>query len=146
MRSGTVNVPLIAGMGKAVQSAMTERKAIEARIKTLRDALCEKLLRLEGVSINGCMENRIADNLNVCIEGVDTDALLYMTDLAGVCISAGSACAAGTLEPSHVIKAIGKDNMGASARLTLSKYTTQAEIDYAADVLTSTVQKIRSRK
>lgn len=145
LRSGTVNVPQIAGMGRAVQCALDERKTNEARIKEMRDMLCEKLMRLNGVSINGCMDRRIADNLNVCIEGVETDALLYMTDLGGVCISAGSACAAGTLRPSHVIKAIGKDGLGASARLTLSKYTTFEEIDYAARILNTTVEKIRSR-
>jgi cysteine desulfurase len=139
-------VPLIAGMGKAVEIALADRKKDEARIGMLRDALCARLLELEGTSINGCMKNRIADNLNLCIEGVETDALLYMADLEGVCISAGSACAAGTLEASHVIKAIGKDRLGASARLTLSKYTTMQEIDYAAAVIKSTVQKIRARK
>lgn len=146
VRSGTVNVPLIAGMGKAVQIALADRKADEARIGALRNALCDKLLAIGGVSINGCMQNRIADNVNLCIEDVPTDALLYMADLEGVCISAGSACAAGTLEASHVIKAIGKDRLGASARLTLSKYTTPQEIDYAAEVLESAVQKIRAKK
>ena len=144
IRPGTLNAPLIAGMGISIKKAYQDMQVREENICRLRDYLLDKIKKnLDGVTINGSMQHRISENLNISIDGVQTDALLYAMDLEGICISAGSACMSGSVEPSHVIKAIGKSDQGASARFTLSKYTTAEELDIAFDVLQSVVKRLR---
>ncbi len=146
MRSGTINAPLIAGMAQAVKIELSSRKETEQKIIKLREILMQRLFdSLDGIKINGSIESRIADNLNLYISGIKTDELLYACDLNGLCISAGSACAAGTIQDSHVIKAIGRNKGGASARITLSKYTTAEEIEFAAETIIAAVNKLRSK-
>ena len=146
MRSGTINAPLIAGMAQAVKIELSSRKETEQKIIKLREFLMQRLFdSLDGIKINGSIESRIADNLNLYISGIKTDELLYACDLNGLCISAGSACAAGTIQDSHVIKAIGRNKGGASARITLSKYTTAEEIEFAAETIIAAVNKLRSK-
>ena len=144
IRPGTLNAPLIAGMGISIKKAYQDMQVREENICRLRDYLLDKIKKnLDGVTINGSMQHRISENLNISIDGVQTDALLYAMDLEGICISAGSACMSGSVEPSHVIKAIGKSDQGASARFTLSKYTTAEELDLAFDALQSVVKRLR---
>ena len=143
MRPGTINAPLIAGMGISVEKAYHDMHVREKHIASLRDYLLDKIEDISGVVINGSMRHRISGNLNVSISGIEIDALLYAMDLEGICISAGSACMSGSVEPSHVIKAIGKEAHGASARFTLSKYTTIEELDLAFIALQSVVKRLR---
>ena len=144
IRPGTINAPLIAGMGIAIQKAYQDMHEREENIGFLRNYLLNKIKNdIDGVVINGSMKHRISENLNVSISGIETDALLYAMDLEGICISAGSACMSGSVEPSHVIKAIGKANEGASVRFTLSKYTTVEELELAFTALKSVVKRLR---
>ncbi len=144
IRPGTINAPLIAGMGISVNNAYHDMYEREENIALLRNYLLDKIKKdIEGVAINGSMSNRIGENLNISISGIETDALLYAMDLEGICISAGSACMSGSVETSHVIKAIGKEDYGASARFTLSKYTTVEELDLAFSALRSVVKRLR---
>ena len=144
IRPGTINAPLIAGMGIAIQKAYQDMHMREENIGILRNYLFDKIKKdMDGIVINGSMQQRISENLNISISGIETDALLYAMDLEGICISAGSACMSGSVEPSHVIKAIGKSDQGASARFTLSKYTTAEELDLAFDALQSVVKRLR---
>ena len=144
IRPGTINAPLIAGMGIAIQKAYQDMHEREENIGFLRNYLLNKIKNdIDGVVINGSMKHRISENLNISISGIETDALLYAMDLEGICISAGSACMSGSVEPSHVIKAIGKVDQGASVRFTLSKYTTVEELNLAFIALKSVVGRLR---
>ena len=145
LRAGTINAPLIAGFAVAVNTAYQNMSERETAIARKRDRLISLVLdTIANVSLNGSAAYRSAENANFFIRDVQTDALLYAMDMAGVCISAGSACTAGSVEPSHVIKAIGRDQGGASIRFSLSKYTTDEEISRAADVLSEVVKKLRA--
>ncbi len=143
-RAGTMNAPLIAALAITVQLSLNEMEERKDEIKSLRDQFINRVLNeIDDVIINGSIKNRISENANFSFKGIKSDALLYAMDLQGVCISAGSACTAGSIETSHVIKAIGKEGCGASARFTFSKYTTQDELDYTVDVLKKVVRSCR---
>ena len=145
LRAGTINAPLIAGFGVAINVSYQNMSDRETAIARKRDRLISLILdTIENVRLNGSAAYRSAENANFFIRGIQTDALLYAMDMADVCISAGSACTAGSVEPSHVIKAIGRDQGGASIRFSLSKHTTDEEIERAADVLSAVVKKLRA--
>ncbi len=146
LRSGTLNVPGIVGFGAAAEICRTELAAEEERIGRLRDRLLAALTgRLDGVTVNGSLERRLPHNLNVSFAGVEGESLLVGLD--DVAVSSGAACttASPSLEPSHVLRAIGlPDELArASLRFGLGRWTTEEEIDYAADKVASLVTRLR---
>lgn len=143
-RAGTINAPLISALAATVQISLNGMEERENEIRSLRDYFINRILNeIDDVILNGSLECRISENANFSFKGIKSDALLYAMDLQGVCISAGSACTAGSIETSHVIKAIGREGCGASARFTLSKYTTKDELDYTIGVLKKVVENCR---
>ncbi|MEA2062531.1 MAG: cysteine desulfurase family protein [Gemmatimonadota bacterium] len=147
LRAGTVNVPAIVGLGAACDLARREGNQQILRLKALRDrlyqGLCEKI---EGVRLNGHPELRLCNTLNVSFEGVEGEVLLLRLDLEGIAVSAGSACASGSLEPSHVLTAMGvsPELAGSSLRLSLGRGNSEHEIDRVVEVLRESVARLRS--
>ncbi|HTA86620.1 MAG TPA: IscS subfamily cysteine desulfurase [Silvibacterium sp.] len=144
MRSGTLNVPGIVGLGKACEIAGEEMKAETERLIALRDKLKAKLENnLDYVHVNGSMEHRLPGNLNVSFVYVEGESLLMgINDIA---VSSGSACTSATLEPSYVLKALGlgDDVAHSSIRFGLGRFNNEAEVDYVGDKLVDVVQKLR---
>lgn len=144
-RAGTQNMPGIIGFAKAMEIAEAKRHAESARLCTLRDQLIEGLCAIEDVKLNG-PKNRLPNNVNVSVRGVEAATLLCALDEEGISASAGSACMAVALEPSHVIKAIGRtpDYALGSIRLTLGRSTTSADIQKVINVFTMQVEQLRN--
>ena len=146
-RGGTENVPGIVGIGKAVEIAMAnlaERTAYEVE---LRDYLIDRVLsEVPYVRLNGHRTNRLPNNANFAFQFIEGESLLIMLDMQGICGSSGSACTSGSLDPSHVLLAIGLPHEIAhgSLRLTLSEETTKEDIDYTVESLKAIVSKLRS--
>jgi cysteine desulfurase len=144
MRSGTLNVPGIVGMGKACEIALAEMPAEAARLTALRDRLKAKLeANLDFIHVNGSMEHRLPGNLNVSFLYVEGESLLMgINDIA---VSSGSACTSATLEPSYVLKALGlgDDVAHSSIRFGLGRFNTEAEVDYVAAKVIDIVRKLR---
>ena len=146
-RAGTENVPSIVGMGVALELAEAQRAEANAHCVRLRDMLIAGLFeRLEGVRLNGPAAERLPNNVNVSIEEIEAEPLLLGLDLTGVAASSGSACTAASLEPSHVLLAMGQPESMArsSLRLTLGLETTDAEVAYVLDAVVSVVSRLRS--
>jgi cysteine desulfurase len=146
-RSGTENVPGIVGLGVALELAEQERAAASERVRRLRDVLVEGIVeRVPGVRINGGMKNRLANNVNVSFEGVEAEPLLIGLDQRGICASSGSACSSASVEPSHVLLALGLDADLAvgSLRLTLGHGTTESEVNQVISVLPDVVKQLRA--
>ena len=145
-RAGTENVPGIVGLGKAVELAHASLDAHGAQMTALRQRLIEGLqARIPNMRLNGHPEERLPNNVNVSFAGVEGEALLLRLDLAGVAASAGSACTSGTLDPSHVLMALGLTEAEANGalRLTLSSETTEEEIDRVLEILPPIVADLR---
>ena len=146
-RGGTENVPGIVGMGKAVEIAMAnlaERTAYEVE---LRDYLINRVLsEVPYVRLNGHRTNRLPNNANFAFQFIEGESLMIMLDMQGICGSSGSACTSGSLDPSHVLLAIGLPHEIAhgSLRLTLSEETTKEDIDFTVDEIKKIVEKLRS--
>ncbi|HEY7475414.1 MAG TPA: cysteine desulfurase family protein, partial [Vicinamibacterales bacterium] len=144
LRSGTLNVPGIVGLGRACAIARDEMTSESARLSALRDRLLDALTsRLAGTTVNGSMSARLPHNLNVSFEGIEgEDLMLALGDLA---VSPGAACASAVEAPSHVLRALGvpADLARATIRFGLSRYTTAEEIDEAADRVARVVQHLR---
>ena len=146
-RGGTENVPGIVGMGKAVEIAMAnlaERTAYEVE---LRDYLINRVLsEVPYVRLNGHRTNRLPNNANFAFQFIEGESLLIMLDMQGICGSSGSACTSGSLDPSHVLLAIGLPHEipHGSLRLTLSEETTKEDIDFTVDEIKKIVEKLRS--
>lgn len=146
-RAGTENVPGIVGMGIALELAEAQRVESNAHCVRLRDALTSSLFeRLEGIRLNGHSTERLPNNVNISIEGVEAEPLLLGLDLAGIAASSGSACTAASLEPSHVLLAMGQPESVArsSLRLTLGQDTTEEEVVYVVDAVVNVVGRLRS--
>jgi cysteine desulfurase len=144
MRSGTLNVPGIAGLGKACAIALQEMNGEAILLAGLRDRLHQKITgRLDGCSVHGSMERRLPGNLNIGFAGVDGESLLM--GLNDVAVSSGSACNSGAAESSHVLKAVGvpEDLAQASIRFGIGRFNTDAEVEYVADRVVETVQELR---
>lgn len=145
-RAGTENVPGIVGFGKAVElavSTMEERTAKEAE---LRDYLIDRVLKeVPFTRVNGHRKNRLPNNVNLCFQFIEGESLLIMLDMKGICGSSGSACTSGSLDPSHVLLAIGLPHEIAhgSLRLTLGADTTKEDIDYTVDAIKEIVAQLR---
>ena len=145
-RSGTENVPIIVGMAKALRLAELERSDTVARVKSLRDRIVEAMLeRLDGVRLNGHPARRLPNNVNLSFDRVEGEPILLGLDLAGISASSGSACSSASLEPSHVLTALGltAEQAQGSLRLTLGNDNTEEDVDYLLDVLPVLVQKLR---
>ncbi len=145
-RAGTENLPAIVGLGKAIEMAHTNLHENAARISALRDKLIEGIMaRVPAARLNGHPTLRLPGNVNLSFAGVEGEALLLRLDLAGVSGSSGSACTSGTLDPSHVLMALGLNEAAAhgSLRLTLGTETTADEIDRVLDILPPIVEDLR---
>ena len=144
MRSGTLNVPGIVGLGKACEIAREEMASEGKRLRTLRDKLKKKLeSSLDYIHVNGSMEHRLPGNLNMSFVYVEGESLLM--GINDVAVSSGSACTSATLEPSYVLKALGlgDDVAHSSIRFGLGRFNTEAEVDYVSDKVIDIVQKLR---
>jgi cysteine desulfurase len=144
MRSGTLNVPGIVGLGKACEICRKEMPQESCRIAGLRNRLHEKIKAgLDEVYVNGSMEHRLPGNLNMSFGGVDGEEL--MTAIDDIAVSSGAACTSAHVEPSYVLKAIGiSDELAQSSiRFGIGRFNTEAEIDYVAGKLVHTVQQLR---
>jgi cysteine desulfurase len=144
MRSGTLNVPGIVGMGKAAELAREEMPVEMQRLSRLRDRLKEKIVdRLDEVYVNGSLEHRLPQNLNLSFAYVEGESLLM--GLSDVAVSSGSACTTAALEPSHVLKALGisEDLAHSTIRFGLGRFNTEEEVDYVAYRVVETVKQLR---
>jgi cysteine desulfurase len=146
-RSGTHNVAGIVGMAAAMQATAAGRDAAVAAIRPLRDRLTDELIkRVAGTRETGDRATKIAGNCHVCFEDIESEALLLLLDDAGVCASAGSACASGAMEPSHVLTAMGipKARALGSLRLSLGVTSTAADVDLALKAVPDAVAQLRA--
>ncbi len=146
-RAGTENVPGIVGLGKCVELAMASMEETKKKETELRDYLIERVLsEIPYTRLNGHRTQRLSNNANFAFQFIEGESLLIMLDMAGICGSSGSACTSGSLDPSHVLLAIGLPHEIAhgSLRLTLSDETTKEEIDYTIDNLKGIVERLRS--
>ena len=146
-RAGTHNVPGIVGMGKAVEIAAATMEEKAKKISELRDYLIEQVLeKVPHARLNGHKTNRLPNNANFCFRFIEGEGMLILLDQAGICGSSGSACTSGSLDPSHVLLAIGLPHEIAhgSLRLTLSEETTKEDIDYTVDKLAEIIARLRS--
>ena len=146
-RAGTENVPAIVGFGKAVEIACETMKERTEKEIALRDRLIDRILaEIPYVKLNGHRTNRLPNNVNFSFRFVEGESLLIMLDMKGICASSGSACTSGSLDPSHVLLAIGLPHEIAhgSLRMTLSENNTEEQIDFVIDTLKEIVSKLRS--
>ncbi len=145
-RAGTENIPAIMGMAAALKEACEEMDTLAPRLTAYRDRLIEELGKIPHSILNGDRNSRLPGNVNICFEGIEGEALLLLLDMKGVCASSGSACTSGSLDPSHVLLAIGRPHEIAhgSLRLSLSKYTTDEEIDHIIKVVPEVVETLRN--
>ncbi len=145
-RAGTENVAGIVGLAHALELAVQRRDADAAHLTSLRDRLIERVLaRVERCHLSGDKTRRLPNNASFAVEGVEGEAILMNLDMAGIAASSGSACSAGSLEPSHVLKAIGlpPESLRGSLRLTLGRGNTAEQIDTVADTLAEVVERLR---
>ncbi len=144
-RAGTENVPAIAGMAAALKDACVNMEERSKYIAGMRDRLIEGLSEIPHSVLNGDRVKRLPNNVNMCFEGVEGEALLLMSDAKGIQVSSGSACTSGSLDPSHVLLAIGHPHEVAhgSMRLTLSEYNTPEEIEYIIQTLPGIITRLR---
>ena len=146
-RSGTENVAAIAGMGVAARLAMAKMAEEASRLASLRDRLEQRILQaVPGTAINGDPDTRVPNTSNISFDRVEAESLLIALDLEGVAVSTGSACSSGTLEPSHVLKAMGlpAHRTQNSIRFSLGAANTEADVDRVVAVLPGVVDKLRS--
>jgi cysteine desulfurase len=145
-RSGTENVPGIVGLGKAAEIAQQERNGEAARLTGLRDRFIAELQkRIENIHLNGHPVKRLPNNINISVSYVEGESMILSLDFEGIYASTGSACSSGSLEPSHVLLAMGLDHIQAhgSLRFTLGRWTTESDIDKVLEVLPPIVKKLR---
>jgi cysteine desulfurase len=144
-RAGTENVPAIVGMAAALKDAAANREAATARLIPLRDRLIAGLREIPHSALNGDETRRLPGNVNFCFEGIEGESLLLLLDDRGICASSGSACTSGSLDPSHVLLAIGRvhDVAHGSLRLTLGEDATEEEIEYLIQNVKEVVAYLR---
>lgn len=145
-RAGTENVPAIVGLGTAIEIATADIKAKNEKVTAMRNRLIDGILKLSHTRLNGDREKRLAGNCNISIEGVEGESLLLMLDMNGICASSGSACTSGSLDPSHVLLALGLKHEVAhgSLRLSINDETTDEDIDYILEVVPRVVERLRA--
>lgn len=144
-RAGTENLPGIMGMARALEDACSHMDETAARVSALRDKVIAELSKIPYSRVNGSLENRLPNNVNMCFEGIEGESLLLMLDMYGIAASSGSACTSGSLDPSHVLLAIGLPHEIAhgSLRLSFSEKTTEEEVDYIIEKVPGIVEKLR---
>ncbi len=146
-RAGTENVAGIVGFAEALSLAEGRRHSYAAACLSLREQLIDGIIdRIPGVRLNGSREQRLANNVNLSFTAAEGESILLLLDQAGICASSGSACSSGSLEPSHVLTAIGLDTDAAngSVRFTVGRSTTAEDIDYVLDALPAMIERLRS--
>ncbi len=145
-RAGTENLPGIVGMAEALKESLQDREEKNARILCMREKLADAILQIPKTRLNGSREKRLAGNLNFCFDGIEGESLLLYLDLQGICASSGSACTSGSLDPSHVLLALGlpAEVAHGSLRLSLDETNTMEEADYIIQVLPDVVKRLRA--
>ena len=145
-RAGTENIPGIVSMAAALQEACAHIDENAAKVSALRDKLMAGLSQIPHSTLNGDHVHRLPGNVNFCFEGIEGESLLLLLDAKGICASSGSACTSGSLDPSHVLLAIGRPHEVAhgSLRLSLCEWNTQEEVDYMLQVIPEVVAYLRS--
>ena len=145
-RAGTENIPAIVGMAAALDEACDHLEENAAHMTALRDRLIAGLEKVPHSSLNGSKENRLPCNVNFCFEGIEGESLLLLLDARGICASSGSACTSGSLDPSHVLLAIGRPHEVAhgSLRLSLCESNTVEEVDYMLKAIPEVVDYLRN--
>ena len=145
-RAGTENLPAIKGMARALKDACDNIDEYSAKLIPLRNRLIEGLDKIPYSELNGDRENRLPGNVNFCFEGIEGESLLLLLDDKGICASSGSACTSGSLDPSHVLLAIGRPHEVAhgSLRLSIGEDITEEEIDYIITAVRSVIAYLRS--
>ena len=144
-RAGTENIPAIMGMAAALEDACAHLDENAKRVSALRDRLIDGLSKIPHSALNGDPVNRLPGNVSFCVEGVEGESLLLLLDAKGICASSGSACTSGSLDPSHVLLAIGRvhDVAHGSLRLSLCEWNTDEEIDRILDAVPEVVEYLR---
>ena len=145
-RGGTENIPAIISMAAAFEDACSKIDENAKKLTKMRDRLIEGLSKIPHSILNGDAKRRLPGNVNMCFEGIEGESLLLMLDMHGVCASSGSACTSGSLDPSHVLLAIGRVHEIAhgSLRLSLSEYNSEDEIEKIIDAVTQVVSYLRN--
>jgi len=145
LRSGTENVTGIVGFAKAAELANKEMNSENARLKRLRDKIIQKLLKIEGTKLNGDKEKRLSNNINISFKAIEGESILLKLDEKGIAVSTGSACSSKSLEPSHVLLAIGCSHIQAhgSVRFTLGKANTDKDVNFLLAVLPKIIKDLR---
>lgn len=144
-RAGTENIPAIVGLSAAMEEAYRDLDNKNAKISAMRDRLIREALRIPHSRLNGDPVKRLPGNINMCFEGIEGESLLLMLDMKGICASSGSACTSGSLDPSHVLLAIGLPHEVAhgSLRISLNELNTEEDVDYILEVLPQIVSRLR---
>lgn len=144
-RAGTENIPAIMGMAAALEESENSIDKNTEKVSALRDKLIDGLSQIPHSVLNGDREKRLPSNVNFCFEGIEGESLLLLLDDKGICASSGSACTSGSLDPSHVLLAIGRvhDIAHGSLRLSLSEETTEEEIEYTIKSVKEVVEYLR---
>lgn len=146
-RGGTINVPAVAGFGKAVEIAVRDMSINQQKLRSERDFFLRNLeQKVEYIHINGHPQQKVNGILNISFEMVDNESLLMLLDMEGVAVSIGSACTSNSAEPSHVLKAMGLDGdeIKSSIRISFGKNTSRSDIEYVIDVIEKSVAQLRS--
>ena len=145
-RAGTENMPGIVGMAAAMEEACAHIDENNAKVIAMRDRVIEGLSKIPHSALNGDPVNRLPGNISFCFEGIEGESLLLLLDAQGICASSGSACTSGSLDPSHVLLAIGRvhDIAHGSLRLSLCHYNTEEEVDHILKVVPEVVQLLRN--
>lgn len=146
-RAGTENIPAVVGLGKAIELATDNLEEHREKMIALRDRLIDGLLKVPYTRLNGpAGDKRLPGNVNVCFEFIEGESILLSLDFKGICGSSGSACTSGSLDPSHVLLAIGRPHEIAhgSLRLTLGEGSTQEEVDYIIEVVPPIIERLRN--
>ena len=146
-RGGTINVPAVAGFGKAVEIAVRDMSINQQKLRSERDFFLRNLeQKVEYIHINGHPQQKVNGILNISFEMVDNESLLMLLDMEGVAVSIGSACTSNSAEPSHVLKAMGLDDdeIKSSIRISFGKNTSRSDIEYVIDVIEKSVAQLRS--
>ena len=145
-RAGTENLPAIVGMAAALQEACDHIDENAAKVSALRDKLIAGLSEIPHSALNGDPVHRLPGNVNFCFEGIEGESLLLLLDAKGICASSGSACTSGSLDPSHVLLAIGRPHEVAhgSLRLSIGEYNTMEQIDHIIEVVPKVVEYLRN--
>ncbi len=146
IRSSTVNVPLIAAFTKAAQIAIDSMDSENKRLTQLRDYLIKNILtKIPDTHLNGSVKNRLCNNINISFDKIEGESILLDLDMNGIICSTGSACSSHSLEPSHVLLALGQkpEQAHSSIRFSLGRFTTKADLDYLLKILPQTIKKLR---